>query len=75
MENIFAICVRTHAKWVNISTSAPFPSEKLKSTKTKKHRKNCESCPTKVTWKVKFVRSVCPVCPFVLVFLSALMTS
>ena len=33
-----------------------------------KHRKNCESCPTQVSWKVLmpinfFVCPVCPVCP------------
>ena len=32
-----------------------------------KHRRNCKSCPTQVTWKIKFnVRSVCPVCSCVL---------
>ena len=29
-----------------------------------KHRKNCKSCSTQVTWRVKLnVRSVCHVCP------------
>ena len=28
----------------------------------KKHRKNCEGCPTKVTWKVKFKCQICLPC-------------
>ena len=30
-----------------------------------KHRKNCESCPAQVTWKVKlkYLSCLCPVCP------------
>ena len=27
-----------------------------------KHRKNCESCPTQVTWKVKFTCQICLSC-------------
>ena len=51
-----------------------------------KHRKNCESCPTQVIWKVKFKCQICLSClsslsdlsglsiPCVLSVLSLLMT-
>ena len=38
------------------------------TSQANKHCKKCESCPTQVTWKVKFkcqiyLSSLCPVCP------------
>ena len=37
-----------------------------------KHRKNCESCPTQVTWKIKFKCQFCLYCMFFLTCLSFL---
>ena len=38
----------------------------------RKHRKNCESCPTQVTWKVKFKSQICLSCLSSLTYLSCL---
>ena len=37
-----------------------------------KHRKNCKSCPTQVTWKVKFKCQICLSCLSSLTYLSCL---
>ena len=64
-------CERELTRWVKhcaqvrwwTTTSSPPPSSSRWGKE--KHSKNCESCPTQVSWKVKFksINYVLPLCP------------